>query len=198
MAWEPYILPYSEIPGVISSRALEEHYKLYKGYLDTVAKIKATTVPITSGFSKSVNWAIKSAESYALGGAVLHELYFKNILPGAPQNIGVIGSALKQRCGSLETWGRDFRAAAESGRGWAMLACCSLDPTDMYNLVLDAHDNAPPGYEPLLVIDIYEHAYWMDHGTNRGAYLDGLFRTINWAEVNDRYTKLALTAAARD
>ena len=197
MTWEPYALPYREIPKVISARALEEHYKLYLGYLDTIKKAQVCTQKPTSGFGKSMHWALKSAESYALGGAVMHELYFKNLLPGAPPTLGTLGTAIRAKWGSIGAWARDMRAGAEAGRGWVMLACCPLDPTDLHNIVMDAHDNAPPGYEPLLVVDIYEHAYWMDHGTDRSTYLDGIFRVINWAEVNDRYAKLALTAAAR-
>lgn len=197
MASEAYVLPYKEIPGVISARALEEHYKLYLGYLDTVKKAQACVQKPTSGLGKSMHWALKSAESYALGGVVMHELYFKNLLPGAPPTLGMIGTAIRQKWGSIDTWARDMRAGAESGRGWAMLACCPLDPTDMQNIVMDAHDNAPPGYEPLLVIDLYEHAMWADWYTNKSGYLDGVFKNINWQEVNDRYAKLALSAVAR-
>lgn len=140
---------------------------------------------------------MKSAESYALGGALLHELYFKNLMPNAPPQIGQIGVMLKAKWGSLEAWARDIRAAAESGRGWAMLACCPINPADLHNLVLDSNDNAPPGYEPILVIDLYEHAFWANWYMNKSGYLDGVFKSINWAEVNDRYLKLALSAVAR-
>jgi Fe-Mn family superoxide dismutase len=90
-----------------------------------------------------------------------------------------------------------MRAGAEAGRGWVMLACCPLDPTNLHNIVMDAHDNAPPGYDPLLVIDLFEHSYWGDWYTNKSGYLDGVFKNINWDEVNNRYTKLALASVAR-
>src|SRR5271157_3255090 len=123
MTWEPYALPYREIPKVISARALEEHYKLYLGYLDTIKKAQVCTQKPTSGFGKSMHWALKSAESYALGGAVMHELYFKNLLPGAPPTLGTLGTAIRAKWGSIGAWARDMRAGAEAGRGWVMLAC---------------------------------------------------------------------------
>ncbi len=194
---KPYTLPYSEIPGAMSSRSLAEHYKLYTGYIETAEQSKICSNKPQSGMSKSVHWALKNAESYAMGGVVLHELFFKNLIPNARPKIGNISIALQKKWGSVQAWAMDFRAAAESGRGWAMLGCCPLDPLDLHNIVLDAHDNAPPGYEPLLVIDLYEHAYWLDHPNQKSRYLDGVFRAINWDEINDRYLKLGLSAMAR-
>ena len=84
-----------------------------------------------------------------------------------------------------------MHAAGLQGRGWVVLA---VDPKASENIrlfVLDSHDLGPVfGYVPLLVVDVFEHAYWMDFGTNKGTYLKNLYGYIHWGEVNRRYKEV--------
>lgn len=187
-------LPYDEIPGAVSKRALSEHYKLYTGYVDTVQRIKKKLPTIMVPTKMEIDGqyrSLKNAETFALGGVVLHELYFSNITFEKVSLGKNLLNSINKKWGSINNWASDFSAAAASSRGWAVLACEENDPDNLYNTVLDSHDvGSLLGFSPLLVVDTWEHAYWMDHGTDRSSYLSKLSNYLNWDIVNIRYERV--------
>ncbi len=93
--------------------------------------------------------------------------------------------------GTQQAFRQEFVAAALQARGWAVLAVAHNDPTDLRIFALDAHDlGAVYGYCPLLVIDVYEHAYWMDFGTDKASYVQNIMGYVNWGEVDQRLQKV--------
>jgi superoxide dismutase, Fe-Mn family len=193
LASQPVPLPYHELPGVISARALSEHYKLYTGYRDMLQRVDQGLLdalhPKKTQLDSPYSGLLWS-QNFALSGAYLHELYFGNL--GLPtihtMLLRAIDKAIENRWGTADVFWSELHAAGLQARGWIVLAVANNDPNDLRLFALDAHDLGPVyGYTPLLVIDCYEHAYWMDFGTEKGAYLTNIAKYIQWGEVNRRY-----------
>ncbi|MBC7959671.1 MAG: superoxide dismutase, partial [Vallitaleaceae bacterium] len=133
--------------------------------------------------------SLKLAESYALNGVKLHELYFENIIGPRKLPSGPIVTDIVATFGSLEYFLMKFKAVGLSMRGWAVL---SWDPLDdgLHIYGQDAHDEGSTLQTvPLLVLDVYEHAYMIDYGIARAPYIDVFIKNINWDVVNERYAK---------
>lgn len=173
----------------ISRRQIEEHYTLYQGYvnktneirsrLDTVDKSKANQT--YSDFRE-----LKVELSFAWNGVKLHELYFENLggKGGAPT--GDVLRALETNFGSYDRWAEDLKASGMSARGWVVTAW-DMDDGHIYNYVADAHNMYGIWKAvPLVVLDTYEHAYMIDYGVKRPAYLDAFMKNLNWEPVAKR------------
>ena len=131
--------------------------------------------------------ALKREEVAALGSVILHELYFMN-LGGDGKIPAPMAAALDTHFGSVARWRADFVAAARSvagGAGWVVL---SYSPHDgrLYNQLALEHSHAMVGAAPLLVLDMYEHAYHIEFGANAAAYIDAFMRLIDWTVVTER------------
>jgi Fe-Mn family superoxide dismutase len=172
-------------PG-LSLKMLKNHFTLYEGYvkktneieekLETADRSKANGVYSEFG-------ELKRQETFAVNGMKLHELYFQHITtPQAPT--GDIVTMIEQEFGTLENWKADFIATGLSARGWAILA---FDMTEkrLHNYASDAHNvGAVWGAIPLIALDVYEHAYFIDYGVGRKEYIDAFFTNLNWQHAN--------------
>ena len=186
-------MPYESIPGVISAKALKEHLKVFQGYKDALKRIDENfeemdrrEIPKKHLIEHPFR-AIKLAETYALGGVILHELFFNN-LTNKPSDVNglEVEKFIKEHFGSMAEWRTCMRGSLVETKGWVVFG---VDKTDNYRiLMMDAHDcGASFDCTPLVVIDVYEHAYWMDHGADRVSYVDGILKCLNWEEINRRY-----------
>lgn len=189
----------SEIKG-LSEKQVEEHLKLYKGYVAKINDIsKASKDPEAySGANPtfSAMRCLKLGESFALNGVLLHELYFENISCCDECKFNPdseIAKLINKQFFSKKYFMDYLKQVALSVRGWAVVCVDNL--TKRLRVVgLDAHDiGAIWCATPLLVIDVYEHAYFMDYGTNRGKYLDIIFESINWSVIEERLHKYLKT-----
>ncbi len=126
----------------------------------------------------------------------LHELYFAN-LGGNGRAIGAPPSLLAAEYGTLEAWEKIF-ARPRSRSAAARAGCVAYDPRtgSLHNWWAWDHTNGPAGGVPVLVFDLYEHAYQMDYGATTKSYVDAFARNLSWDEVNRR-TELARSHAAR-
>ena len=131
--------------------------------------------------------ALKREELAALDSIALHELYFENL--GGDGKIGpAVAAALDAQFGSVERWRAEFVAAAQSlrgGSGWVALVHSRRDRRLHVHVAVD-HTQAMVDAAPLLVLDMYEHAYHIDFGANANAYIDAFLRNIDWAVVERR------------
>ncbi|GAA0739501.1 superoxide dismutase [Clostridium oceanicum] len=189
---KPKKYDFSNVIG-ISEYQLKEHYKLYKGYVNKVNEL--LTLSNDSQDFKNSNptyskmRSVKLGESYALNGVKLHQLYFNNITstPSAPK--GLILKKIVTDFESLENFIEYFKEVGSSVRGWAILC---IDPIDnkLHIYGSDTHDTGAMWLcYPLLIMDVYEHAYFIDFGTNKKAYMDEFFKNVNWNKVNLRLKK---------
>ncbi|SHE63634.1 superoxide dismutase, Fe-Mn family [Caldanaerobius fijiensis DSM 17918] len=173
----------------ISEKTLKEHYKLYEGYINKTNEIwdKLLTADRTKANATYSEYReLKLEESYSLDGVKLHELYFENL--GGPGGMpdGLISQMIAASFGSFEAWKEDFIACGISSRGWTVLC---FDPIDLklHNYLQDLHNHGIIARTaPLLVMDTYEHAYFIDYGTDKKGYIKAFMDNIKWSEVNKR------------
>ena len=184
-----------ELDG-ISRASIEAHYKLYEGYVnkrnEILARLDAVD-PAGANQTYSDLRALKVEFSFAIGGIKNHEIYFDHLGGdgGAPN--GQIGRLIERDFGSVEEWARDLKASGLAGRGWAWTAY-DWDEGRLFNYVGDAQNTFPIwNATPLVALDVYEHAYFLDFQTDRGSYIDAFFANLDWAVVNDWVSRYQIT-----
>ncbi|HYX76333.1 MAG TPA: Fe-Mn family superoxide dismutase [Gaiellaceae bacterium] len=176
-----------ELDG-ISRETVEAHYRLYEGYVSKRNEILERLGSVDLGAANqaySEFRALKIEYSFAVGGIKNHEIYFGHLGGdgGAPE--GPIGQLIERDFGSVEDWARDLKATGMAGRGWAWTAY-DWDEGTLFNYAGDAQNTFPIwNAAPLIALDVYEHAYWLDFQTDRASYIDAFFANLDWAVVND-------------
>jgi len=174
----------------ISAANIQEHHKLYQGYVNKTNEIRQalrTADRSTANATYSRLRALKVEESYATDGVRLHELYFDVLGGPGGRPGGALAEAIRCSFGSHEAWEVDFKASGLAVRGWVTLSYDYIDRS-LHNYSLDAHNAGPVVHAmPLLVMDVYEHAYYMDYGTDRRGYIEAFFQNINWRFVEMCY-----------
>lgn len=182
----------------ISQDQLNQHLKLYQGYVNKTNSIQgklAAFHPEEAG-SASDYRALHVEQTYALNGAILHEYYFENL--GASQTpiekTEVLHALILKEFASVENYFNHLRMLGKISRGWALTAYNMRDHR-IHNYSLDLHNQGVPmGVIPILVLDVYEHAYMIDFDTNRSAYLDAFMANVNWSIVDQRLKTMVLHA----
>jgi Fe-Mn family superoxide dismutase len=182
----------------ISDAQVKEHLELYQGYVKQVNTLTEKLTELLARGKPSGTDPYFAELTRHLGfeynGMILHEYYFSNLKRGAEPSPGKssgLAQAINQSFGSLETWKADFQAiGGMRGIGWAILF---QDPaTDrLTNQWITLHqDGIPAGFKPLLVMDVWEHAYMRDYkATEKAQYIDAFFRNIDWQAVERRLTE---------
>lgn len=192
---------FSSVQG-ITLKQLQQHYKLYEGYVSKMNEI--WNIPNDAKEFKDSNAtyskmrSLKLGETFALDGVKLHELYFQNMTGGFNNPTGEIIKLIKRDFNSYENFLQYLKNVGLAVRGWAILA---IDPLDnkLHVFGSDAHDvGAVWNSYPLLIMDVYEHAYFMDFGTDRSKYIDTFIKNINWRIVNGRLQKYNMIKSAAD
>jgi superoxide dismutase, Fe-Mn family len=176
-----------ELDG-ISREAVEAHYKLYQGYVAKRNEIlgKLATVDLSSANQVySELRGLKVELSFAIGGIKNHEIYFEHLGGDGGDPNGVAATLIKRDFGSVADWRADLKATGLAGRGWAWTAY-DWDEGRLFNYIGDAQNTFPIwNATPLVALDVYEHAYFLDYGTDRASYIDAFFGNLDWATVND-------------
>jgi superoxide dismutase, Fe-Mn family len=180
-----------ELDG-ISREAVEAHYKLYQGYVakrnEILAKLDGVDLSAANQVYSEVR-ALKVELSFALGGIKNHEVYFEHLGGDGGDPDGVFGQLVERDFGSVASWRADLKASGMAGRGWAWTAY-DWDEGRLFNYVGDTQNTYPIwNATPLVALDVYEHAYFLDFQTDRGSYIDAFFDNIDWATVNDWVSK---------
>ena len=188
---------FSKVRGLtgISDKQIEEHLKLYEGYVKRTNALTEKLFALCNDGKASGADPVYAELTRRLGfeysGMVNHEYYFDNMTAGA-QAEAPAGSkfrkAVEDSFGKYDTWLADFRAVATMpGVGWAMTF---QDPKTgwLSNHWISLHqDNAPVGFSPIFVMDGWEHAFMRDYlATERAKYLDAFLKNVNWQVVDGR------------
>lgn len=189
---KPETFDFKSVKG-ITTKQLDEHYKLYLGYVNTLNKIWNTTYIAAnyedSNSTYSAMRSLKRGETYALDGVKLHNLYFENMTGGSNTPQDPIFDVIKNQFSSYNTFISYFTNVGLSIRGWVVLSIDSLD-NKLHIIGSDSHDNGAVWLScPILVMDVYEHAYFMDFGTDRKKYISTFIQNINWRVLNNRFKK---------
>lgn len=178
----------------LSQKLFEDHYGLYKGYINKINEISESLAEHPkrkeANATESTYRGLKKGETYALDGAILHELYFENIGGRAGVPMPKTADVFNSCFGGLDRFKSDFTACGKSARGWVILAYEQRTQT-FRNILLDSHDDGIVAMSyPILVMDMYEHAYSLDYSTNKGAYIEAFINDINWKVVENRIKKI--------
>jgi Fe-Mn family superoxide dismutase len=175
-----------ELDG-ISRESVEAHYKLYTGYINKRNEILAelADVDLSAGNQiYSMVRALKVDLSFAIGGVKNHEIYFAHLGGGGGDPTGAVADLIVRDFGSLAQWRDDLRATGMAGRGWAWTAY-DWDEERLFNFIGDAQNTFPVwNATPLVALDVYEHAYFLDYGTDRPGYIEAFFANLDWAAIN--------------
>jgi Fe-Mn family superoxide dismutase len=173
----------------LSERMIVSHYE--NNYGTAVRSLNTTRDDLDAlgrtGASGSLIRALKREELMAMDSVALHELYFGN-LGGDGKLTATVAAMLEEHFGAVDAWRREFVAAAQAmrgGSGWVLLSYSRRDRR-LYNHVSLDHTQAIIDASPILVLDMYEHAYHIDFGANATAYIDAFMRNIDWAVVSSR------------
>ncbi|MBU2613664.1 superoxide dismutase [Patescibacteria group bacterium] len=191
----PIPLPFSKPLDGISGNTLAIHHdKLYAGYVAKKDEIATKLDALMRGDLSSANATyselrgLKDSETFATNGVYLHETYF-DVLGGDGVPTGQLADALATTYGSVDAFIAVMSACAMASRGWTVLAWDTHDAT--FRIVNgDAHNHGGVwGCLPLIVLDVYEHAYFIDHGSDRKAYVAAFWKNLDWSKVDTRYQK---------
>ncbi len=191
-------LKYKELPGLSEKQLSEHHDVLYAGYVKKTNEIRAKLGAVDLTLANATHSdlrELKIEETFALNGVKLHERYFDNLggKGGAPE--GAIADLIMRDFGSFEKWAAEFAACGLASRGWTVLAY-DLEEKRLMNIVCDIHNQGGVwGQVPLLVLDIYEHAYFIDYATGKKKYIEAFMQIVDWAAVNAQLEKFDLPKA---
>ena len=180
-----------ELDG-ISRETVEAHYKLYQGYVMKRNEIlgKLAEVDLAAGNQVySEVRALKIDLTFAIGGVKNHEIYFEHLGGEGGDPTDLVGDLIKRDFGGIAEWRADLKATGMSARGWAWTAY-DWDEGRLFNYIGDAQNTFPIwNATPLVALDVYEHAYFLDYQTDRASYIDAFFNNLDWATVNDWVSK---------
>jgi Fe-Mn family superoxide dismutase len=175
-----------ELDG-ISRASIEAHYKLYQGYVNKRNEILGRLAEIDVASANQVYSDVRALKvdlSFAIGGIKNHELYFEHLGGGGGKPAGAIGQLIERDFGSADAWRADLKATGMAGRGWAWTAY-DWDEGRLFNYIGDAQNTFPIwNSTPLVALDVYEHAYFLDYQTDRASYIDAFFDNLDWDVVN--------------
>jgi superoxide dismutase, Fe-Mn family len=176
-----------ELDG-ISRESVEAHYKLYEGYVNKRNEIMERLGEIDLAAANQVYSDVRALKvdlSFALGGIKNHEIYFEHLGGGGGDPDGLVQELISRDFGSLADWRADLKATGMAGRGWAWTAY-DWDEGRLFNYIGDAQNTFPVwNATPLVALDVYEHAYFIDFQTDRASYIEAFFANLDWSVVND-------------
>jgi Fe-Mn family superoxide dismutase len=171
----------------ISRATIEAHYRLYQGYVakrnEILGLLGGVDLDRANQVSSDVR-ALKVDLTFAIGGIKNHEVYFAHLGGEGGDPDGAFRALAERDFGSVEHWRADLRATAMAARGWAWTAY-DRDEGRLFNYIGDAQNTFPVwNATPLVALDVYEHAYFLDYQTDRGSYVDAFFENLDWDVVN--------------
>jgi len=175
-----------ELDG-ISRTTIEAHYRLYQGYVAKRNEILGRLAEVDLASANQVYSdlrALKVDLTFAIGGIKNHEIYFEHLGGEGGDPGDAVGTLIERDFGSAEAWRADLTASGMAARGWAWTAY-DWDEGRLFNYVGDAQNTFPVwNATPLVALDVYEHAYFLDYQTDRGTYIEAFLRNLDWSVVN--------------
>lgn len=177
----------------ISKKTVEEHLKLYAGYVNKYNEIQEKLSALTDedfGKANQVFSTIRELKvelSFAWGGVVNHEIYFDHLGGKGGPPAGGLLKQIEKDFGSFENYKKDLKATGISARGWVWTGW-NWREERLVNYLGDSQNTYTMwGVDPILALDTYEHAYFIDYGVNRGNYIDSFFENLDWEKVAENF-----------
>lgn len=201
---ENYTLPklpygYKDLEPHISEEQLKIHYE--KHHQAYVKNANAALEKLANARKEGVDIDIKALLkdlSFNIGGYLLHSLFWGNLAPSSPVGVnpsaggepsGKLAEAIKKEFGSFERFKKEFSQAAQSveGSGWAALVYDGELKRPMIMQIEKHNTNIFPTHTILMVLDVFEHAYYIDYKNDRAKFIDAFWNIVNWKEVERRF-----------
>ncbi len=187
-------LEFSELTGISAKTNDIHHGKLYAGYVAKRNEIESALREVDPSSANQIysQWrGLKEGETFAANGQILHQVFF-SVLGGAGDPEGTsVKVAIEKEWGSWQRFVDEFTATAMGARGWAILAYDTSD-NRLHIFAADAQNNGGVwGAVPLLPCDVYEHAYFLDFGSDRKSYIAAFLANVEWGKVEERYVAIA-------
>jgi Fe-Mn family superoxide dismutase len=192
-----YVLPklpydYKDLAPYMSEEQLRIHHsKHHQAYVNGAnAILQKLDKARKEGTELDVKSTLKEL-SWNIGGHLLHSLFWGNLAPagkGGGKPSGVFGNAIEMEFGSFERFKKEFTQAAVSveGSGWAALTFCRQTNRPIIMQIEKHNTNVYPMFRILMVLDVFEHAYYIDYKNERAKFVDAFWNIVNWDEVNRR------------
>lgn len=184
-------LKHREIPGFLSAQQIAPHHTAHYG--GALKAFVGIDTKFEDSFQKGTALdpqafeTMQRQKSSRGNSVILHEMYFDGLALKATDPAADIRSAIEKRFGSLEKWSADFIASAKAAAGWAMLVVHPVNGR-LYNVVSDEHASGPLWLAmPLVVIDVYEHAFYIDYQNKKSDYVEKFMKHVDWTEANRRF-----------
>jgi Fe-Mn family superoxide dismutase len=184
---------YNKLLGMegFSDTLLKNHFTLYQGYVTHTNKLIETLGQITrEGKTASPEFAeLKRRFGWEFNGMRLHEYYFENLGgEGDLEKEGKLFKKISEDFGSYEAWEKEFKGTGTMrGIGWAILYQDNLTGK-FFDFWINEHDGGhPAGCAPILILDVFEHAFMIDYGLKRTNYIEAFFKNINWKTAEGRF-----------
>ena len=183
---------YSKLIGMegFIETLLKNHFTLYQGYVTNTNKLMDMLASmLKEGKVGTLEYAeLKRRMGWEFNGMRLHEYYFDNLGgKAAVDKLGKMAKKLAENFSSYEDWEKDFRGTgAMRGIGWVVLYQDNVSGK-LFNQWINEHDiGHPAGCAPILVMDVFEHAFMIDYGLKKADYIEAFFKNTNWAVVESR------------
>jgi len=192
-----YVLPklpyeYKDLQPYMSEEQLRIHHsKHHQAYVNGANAIfQKLDKARKEGADIDIKSTLKEL-SFNIGGHLLHSLFWGNLAPagkGGGKPGGVLSDAIEKEFGSFERFKKEFTQAAVSveGSGWAALTLCKQTNRPIVMQIEKHNTNVYPGFRILMVLDVFEHAYYIDYKNERAKFVDAFWNIVNWDEVNKR------------
>jgi superoxide dismutase, Fe-Mn family len=183
---------YAKLIGMegFSETLLKNHFTLYQGYVTNTNKVLDTLdAALKEGKTATPEYAeLKRRLGWEFNGMRLHEYYFENLGGKAPlDKAGKLAQKMAESFGTYEMWEKDFKGTGTMrGIGWTVLY---QDPASgkLINFWINEHDvSHPAGGNPILIMDVFEHAFMIDYGLKRADYIEAFFKNIDWKAAEAR------------
>jgi Fe-Mn family superoxide dismutase len=196
-----YVLPklaydYKDLMPHMSEEQLRIHHsKHHQAYVNGA---NAILQKLDKARKDSTDLDVKSTLkelSWNIGGHLLHSLFWDNLAPagkGGGKPSGVLSNAIEVEFGSFERFKKEFTQAAVSveGSGWAALTFCKQTSRPIIMQIEKHNTNVYPMFRILMVLDVFEHAYYIDYKNERGKFVEAFWNIVNWDEINKRLEKV--------
>ncbi|MBD3310280.1 superoxide dismutase [Candidatus Woesearchaeota archaeon] len=177
----------ASLKGISKKQITLHHDKHYASYVEGKNKIEK----VLSKEKLDHIRELKKSESHNGSGMYLHEVYFGHLGGKGGKPSGILMKKLKKDFGSFEKWKREFMACTGAARGWVLL-CFDWSDCRLHNYAVDFHDEgAVWGAAPIMALDMWEHAYYLDYGPDKKKYIEAFFRNINWKKIEEAYERYA-------
>ncbi len=187
-------LKYEEIPGLLTKEQISPHYQAhYGGALKRFSAIEKQLDGLYQGVEPLAGDALvymHKDKINRMNSVLLHELYFDGLNPKPSEPAEDIRTALAKRFGSLDRWIEDFKVCCMAANGWGILVRDIVNGR-LYNVSSDLHEVGVVWLgQPLVVCDVYEHAFYVDYLNRKQEYVNKFAQFIDWAEVDLRWNAL--------